>query len=103
MGPHVSWSSIAFVAALCFMLRVAVPLALAGRGLPRAIEERLDAAIAPILAALVAVQLFIVHEHPAIDARAAGACAAAAVYLARRSFVLALAAAALLTSLLRLA
>jgi branched-subunit amino acid transport protein len=99
----VTWTAVAAVAAVCFALRVAVPLVLAGRGLPAAVERRLDAAVPPILAALVAVQLFTAHGRPAVDARAVGVCAAAAVYLARRSFVLALATAALVTALLRLA
>ena len=98
-----TWTTVAAVAAVCFALRVTVPLLLAGRGLPAAVERRLDAAVPLILAALVAVQLFTAHGRPAIDARAAGVGAAAAVYLGRRSLVLALATAALVTALLRLA
>jgi hypothetical protein len=57
MGSRVTWSSIAFVAVLCFALRVAVPLALAGRGLPLAVERRRSFVLALAAAALLTALL----------------------------------------------
>jgi branched-subunit amino acid transport protein len=96
------WVTVGAVAAVCFALRVAAPIALRDRGLPNGLERRLDAAVPPLLAALVAVQLFTDRGGAAVDSRAAGVAAAAAVYLARRSLVLALTTAALVTALVRL-
>jgi branched-subunit amino acid transport protein len=99
----VSWATVLAVAALCIALRVGAPLLLAGRGLPQPVERVLGAAIVPLLAALVAFQLFRVGGHFGVDARAGGVAAAAGVFLVRRSFLLALATAAVVTALLRLA
>jgi branched chain amino acid efflux pump len=96
------WLTVGAVAGVCFVLRVAAPIALRERGLPAGMERRLDAAVPPLLAALVAVQLFTDRGRAAVDARTAGVAAAAAVYLARRSLVLALTTAALGTALVRL-
>jgi branched-subunit amino acid transport protein len=98
-----TWVTVGAVAALCFTLRAGVPLLLGSRGLPAAVERRLDAAVPPLLAALVAVQLFTARGHPAVDARAAGVATATAIFLLRRSLLLALATTALVTALLRLA
>jgi branched-subunit amino acid transport protein len=99
----VSWVTIFAVAALCISLRVGAPLLLAGRGLPQPVERVLAAAIVPLLAALVAFQLFRVGGHFGVDARAGGVVAAAGAFLWSRSYLLALVAAALVTALLRLA
>jgi branched-subunit amino acid transport protein len=96
------WEVIAAVAALCIALRVTAPLLLHGRTLPPAVEARLNAAIVPTLGALVALQLFVHDSRPAIDARASGVAAAALIFLWRRSFIVALVAAAGVTALLRL-
>ena len=96
-----TWTTVAAVAAVCFALRILVPLLLSSRGLPPAVERRLDATVLPLLAALVAVQLFTARGDLQVDARSAGVAAAGAVFLAKRSVVLALAAAALVTATLR--
>ncbi len=95
------WEVIAAVAALCIALRVAAPLLLRGRQLPPAVEARLNNAIVPLLGALIAIQLFVHEGHTAIDARAAGVAAAAAVFVWRRSFVWALLTAAAVAAGLR--
>lgn len=92
-----TWITVASLAAVCFALRAAVPLLLSDRGLPPALERRLGYAIPPLLAALAATQLVT----PAPDARAAGVAAGAAVFLWRRSLLLALVTAAALTGILR--
>jgi branched-subunit amino acid transport protein len=97
------WEVIAAVAALCIALRVAAPLLLHGRELPPAVEARLSGAIVPLLGALIAIQLFVHDGRAAVDPRAPGVAAAAAIFLRRRSFVAALIAAAGVTALLRLA
>ena len=94
-----TWVTVASLAAVCFALRAAVPLLLRDRGLPPAVERRLGYAIPPLLAALAATQLVT----PAPDARAAGVAAGAAVFLWRRSLLLALVAAAAVTGVLRAA
>ena len=74
---------------------------------PSSGEERSSSAdsriVPPLLAALVAVQLFTARGHPAVDARATGVATATAIFLLRQSLLLALATAALVTALLRLA
>jgi len=97
------WELIGAVAALCIALRVAAPLLLQGRDLPRPLEARLNRAIVPLLAALIAIQLFTHAGEVAVDARAPGVIVAALVFASRRSFVVALLAAAATTAGLRLA
>jgi branched-subunit amino acid transport protein len=99
----VTWPVVAAVAVVCVLLRVAAPLALRGRSLPPALERRLDWAVAPLLAALVAVQLAGDTPHPGLDARAPGLAAAALVYVLRRSTIGALAAAVAVTAAFRAA
>jgi len=97
------WEVIGAVAALCIALRVAAPLLLRGRELPPALEARLSGAIVPLLGALIAIQLFTHGGATSIDARAPGVAAAALVFAWRRSFVMALLAAAVITAAVRAA
>jgi branched chain amino acid efflux pump len=97
-----TWTVVASVAALCFALRSAVPLLLARRGLPERLEQRLERAVPALLAALFALQVATAHGRLAVDARAAGVVAAAAVYVRWRSLVGALVCAAVVTAILRL-
>jgi branched-subunit amino acid transport protein len=96
------WEVIAAVATLCIALRVAAPLMLHGRELPAGVEARLSGAIVPLLGALIAIQLFVHDGQRSIDARAPGVAAACLVFLWRRSFVVALLVAALVTAAVRL-
>ena len=98
-----TWPVVAAVAIVCVLLRVAAPLALRGRSLPPALERRLDWAVAPLLAALVAVQLAGDTPHPGIDARVPGLAAGAVVYVWRRSMIWALLAATVVTAGIRAA
>jgi branched-subunit amino acid transport protein len=98
----VSWQVVALLGAVCFTLRAGAPLALRSRALPRALQERLEGAVVPLLAALCAVQLFTARGSWTIDGRAAGVAVGAGVFLARRSLPLALVAAAAATSAVRL-
>jgi len=97
----VTWLVVGAVTVVCVLLRVAAPLALRGRSLPGALERRLDWAVAPLLAALVAVQLFDTASGHAVDARTPGLAAGALVYLWRRSMISALLTATLVTAGLR--
>jgi branched-subunit amino acid transport protein len=97
------WEVIGAVAALCIALRVAAPLLVRGRELPPALEGRLNNAVVPLLGALIAIQLLTHGGQTAVDARAPGVAAAAVVFLWRRSFVMAMLAAATVTAGLRLA
>ena len=97
------WEVIGAVAALCIALRVAAPLLLRGRELPPALEARLSGAIVPLLGALIAIQLFTHGGATSIDARVPGVAASALVFAWRRSFVMALLAAAAITAALRVA
>jgi branched-subunit amino acid transport protein len=92
------WEVLAAVAALCIVLRVAAPLLLRGRALPAALEARLNRVIVPLLGALIAIQLCIHGGETSVDARAPGVAAAALVFAWRRSFLLALLAAAAITA-----
>ena len=95
------WEVLVAVAVLCIALRVAAPLLLRGRELPPALEARLNAAIVPLLGALIAIQLFVHAGQASVDARAAGVAAAVAVFAWRRSLLLALLAAAAIAAALR--
>jgi hypothetical protein len=77
---------------------LASPLALRGRRLPALPERVLAAAVTPALAGLV---LFQLCGSGRVDARAGGVAAGAVVFVRRRSFLLALVAAAGVTALLR--
>jgi branched-subunit amino acid transport protein len=97
-----TWIVVVSVAALCVALRSAVPVLLARRGLPDGLQRRLERAVPALLAGLFALQVATAHGRPAVDARAAGVVAAAAVYVRWRSLVGALVCAAAVTALLRL-
>lgn len=97
-----SWSTVAAIAAVCFVLRAGVPVLLGSRGLPSWLEGRLDAALPALLASLAAVQLFAVHGRLGIDARAAGVSTAAGFFLWRRSLPVAMLLAAAVTASVRL-
>ena len=98
-----TWTTVAAVAMVCLILRVASPFFLATRRLPPTIEHLLDAAVIPILVTLVFFQLFIMRGQLHVDARAAGVAAGAVAFLVRRSLLLALVIAASVTALLRFA
>jgi branched-subunit amino acid transport protein len=97
----VTWLVVAAVTTVCVLLRVAAPLMLRGRSLPRALERRLDWAVAPLLTALVVVQLIDGAQRPDVDARTPGLAAGAVVFLWRRSMIWALLAATAVTAGLR--
>jgi branched-subunit amino acid transport protein len=96
-----TWSVVVSVAALCFALRASVPLLLRGRAFPGTLERRLERAVPALLAALFALQVVTAHGRLAVDARAVGAAAAAAVYLRSRSLVAAMVCAAAATAVVR--
>ena len=96
-----TWWAVGAVSATCFALRAGVPLFLRARALPDAVQARLNAAVLPVLAALVALQVFTRSGDAVVDARAAGIAAAATAVLARRSLTVSLAAAAVVTALVR--
>jgi branched-subunit amino acid transport protein len=96
-----SWALIGALGLVCFALRVAGPLLLRGRELPRALEARLEHAVVPLVAALIATQLFVSGGRVTIDARSGGVAAAGAIYLRTRSLPLSLIVAAALTAALR--
>lgn len=96
-----TWLVVSAVTIICVLLRVAAPLALRGRSLPGALERRLDWAVAPLLTALVAVQLFDTAPRHGVDARTPGLAAGALVYLWRKSMISALLTATVITASLR--
>src|SRR5207248_8417854 len=91
-------TTVAALAALCFVLRAAAPLALRSRSLPPRLVRPLEVAAPVVLAALVGWQLF----SRGVDARIAGVAAAGGVFLRWRSLLLSFAAAAATTATVRL-
>ncbi len=94
-----SWLVLGVVAALCFTLRIAGPFALRSRSLPPAVGQRLERMVAPMLAGLVAVQVF---GRWSLDPRAVGVVVAGLVYWRWRRLPVALVVAAAVTALLRM-
>jgi uncharacterized membrane protein len=97
------WPSVLLGSLGCYLLK------LAGMLVPRRVLEdprvlRLSA-LAPIalLAALIAMQAFSSGRHLALDARAAGLCAAAVLVAARAPFLLVVGGAVATSALLHLA
>jgi branched-subunit amino acid transport protein len=97
----VTWLTVAAVAALCYALRAAVPLLLAGRELPEPVVRRLGDAVPPLLAALAAIQLSGRNGLLAVDARLAGVAAGVSLFAWRRSLLLALVTAGAVTAAIR--
>ncbi|HEX8051980.1 MAG TPA: AzlD domain-containing protein [Thermoleophilaceae bacterium] len=98
---NAAWTTIAGLAVATFAIKASGPVALGGRSLPDW-GLRLIALVAPaLLGALVVVETFGRGKELVIDARVAGMVAAAAVLAARRSVLWAVAAAAVVTALVR--
>jgi branched-subunit amino acid transport protein len=96
-----TWLVVLSVSAVCVLLRVAGPVLLKDRPLPVELERRLNRAIPPLLIALVSLQLFDGNGHVSMDARAPGVFVGGVLFLWRRSMMVALLAATVVTACLR--
>jgi branched-subunit amino acid transport protein len=95
------WVTLASVSALCLLLRAAVPILSQRWAVPAAVERRLEGVFVPVIAALVAQELFTDGRHLALDARTPGAVAGCTVLLLRRPLLVAIVVAAVVTAGLR--
>jgi len=95
------WQTIIGVAAVCLLMRVAVPLIL-GERQPALLTRALDRAVPALLAALVVTGTFANGQQLSVDPRVAGVTAAGLIALARLPILAALLAGAATTALIRL-
>jgi branched-subunit amino acid transport protein len=95
------WVVVGGVAIVCALMRLAVPLALGERTVPR-LTRALDLAVPALLAALVVTQTFGDGHRLVIDARLVGVAAGGLMALWRKPILVALVVAASTTALVRL-
>jgi len=97
-----AWITIGVLAVATMLIKIAAPVLLGGRTLPRALTAVIALLAPALLGALVLVETAGGPDHQVtIDARAAGLAAAAGVLAARRSLIVAVVAAAAVTALVR--
>lgn len=96
-----TWTVIAVLAVATATLKASGPVALGGRELSPQAAAVIGLLAPALLTALVVVETFATGSELTIDARAGGVTAAGASYLAVRSPILAIAAAALVAGGLR--
>lgn len=95
------WGTIIGVAAVCLLMRVAVPLIL-GERQPQRLARALDRAVPALLAALVVTGTFATGQQLVLDPRLAGVTVAGLIALALLPILAALLAGAATTALIRL-
>ena len=97
-----TWAAIIGAGIGCYLLKLA-GMSVPARVLERPLVERIaDLIPVALLAALIAVQVFVSGSHLTIDARAAGLGVAVVALLLRAPFLVVVVAAALTAALLRL-
>lgn len=95
-----TWVAVGAVAVVCALMRIAAPLLLGQRKVPR-LTHALELAVPALLAALIITQTFGAGNQLVLDPRAAGVAAGGLVALARKPLLLALVVAVGTTALIR--
>jgi uncharacterized membrane protein len=96
-----SWATIAALTVITAAIKASGPVALGGRPLPPRLMGVIMLLAPALLAALVVVQTFSEERDLVLDARAAGVGAAAVALALRRSMLVTVGVAALVTALVR--
>ena len=97
-----AWTAVVVIGVVTVAMKAAGPLIAHGRELPPRVERLLDLLAPTVLAALVATQTFGGDRELVLDERSAGIAAAGVAIALRSPILVAVAAAAVVTALLRL-